>query len=432
MPKGQMRDNEHEEAPAAWSAPTELLKLVDTATVDVFYVHVPFGLEVETAAGIGVHQRLMAAVHAGLCTALDDLKCSYGVQGWPVDDLVAWTARPDTLVGATTAPALELRLASVVGKAVERAGLPDVARERASEVSIARHQVNVSECADAQRAYARALRLAQRDACDLVARELHRAAHLMDEALVKRGFKFHYQPIIDHRNASVYAYEALCRGTLEGLKFPDEVFGIAERTQKIWDLGRVLREIVAEEIDQLPPTPTGQAPLIFVNVHPSDIDDPVFLEQALSGGLSRHAKRIIIELTERAAIRDYSRVKAFFATLRRRGYRLAIDDLGSGYAGLTALAELEPDFIKFDMGLIRDLHHHPVKQRLIKRMHEFATEIGAETISEGVEVPQERDALLEVGCTMMQGYFFARPGPALPEVPAECFQSAIHRRTGTR
>lgn len=204
------------------------------------------------------------------------------------------------------------------------------------------------------------------------------------------------------------------------MKFPDLIFGVAERTSRVHALGRVLRHIIADEMS----LKSKDQQLHFINVHPSDLDDPVFAKEALDGVLTPFASSIVFELTERAAIEDYRRVKTFFGALRDQGYSLAIDDLGSGYAGLTALAELDPDYIKFDMALIRDLHQHPVKQRLLRRMRQFASEIGAKTISEGVETVDERDALLEAGCAWMQGYFFARPSPGFVEVDRDRYPQA--------
>jgi EAL domain-containing protein (putative c-di-GMP-specific phosphodiesterase class I) len=336
-----------------------------------------------------------------------------------MDDVIVWVSAPPMVQG-TRSPCdgFEVGLAATLRDLVRASDIPARLHDRAGEIAVSRHRLALGD-GDLLRAYARAVREAQREACDPAVRELQRSSDMMDRALAQRAFVFHYQPIVDCERREVLAHEALCRGTLEGLRFPDAIFGVAERTHRVWELGRVLRDLVATELDARTDTDDEQGSLVFINVHPGDIDDPVFLEQAVSGRLRRHAERVVVELTERAAIRDYRRVKAVFATLRRCGYRLAIDDLGSGYAGLTALAELEPDFIKFDMGLVRDLHLHPVKQRLIRRMHEFAIEIGAETISEGVETVEERDALLRTGCTKMQGYLFARPAPGFHGVPAE-------------
>ncbi len=407
----------------SWGAPRGLVTAVQAgAAVELLYVHVPFAVELDDTEKERSYDHLVESVGEALTTFLSGLDCAYGIERWPADDFVAWLAdsphrplrpihSPDEL---TSAAGVYIR------ESLTAQGLHPSIRSRSEELSVARARMPFAPDADIHRGYARTLRTAQRDACDPVARQLQQCTEDLDEALARRAFEFHYQPIVDIHDRSVLAYEALCRGTSVPLRFPDVIFGAAERCDRVWELGRVLRDIVADDFNR--PEASDESLLVFINVHPRDIDDPVFLEQALSGPLTDNAHRIVIELTERAAIEDYRRVKAFFATLRRRGYRLAIDDLGSGYAGLTALAELEPDFIKFDMGLIRDLHLQPVKQRLINRMNEFAQEIGAQTISEGVECAEERDALLAAGCRIMQGYFFARPGPGRPQVPPKTFE----------
>jgi len=402
----------------AWTTPPDLAAaMADGATIDVLYVHLPFGRDIESAAGIEGHQLFMEQAAWGIRRCLEDLGRPFGIQQWPVDDLVLWLGDwPDL---ACDEP-LEQWLDAQLRLHLSQLDIDAQTRARLAELTIAHQRLPALGVADPLRSYARALHHAQLGACDPAARERQRSAQLMTRALRERAFVFHYQPIVDVVLGRVIAHEALCRGTLDALRFPDVIFAAAERTNKIWELGRVLRDLIGVSLDGVP-VDASNAPLMFINVHPNDLDDPAFLEQALSGPLAPHAKRVVVELTERAAIRDYRRVKAFFATLRRHGYQLAIDDLGSGYAGLTALAELEPDFIKFDMGLIRDLHLHPVKQRLIERMHDFAMEIGAETISEGVECAEERDALLRIGCNVMQGYFFARPAPAFADVPKERF-----------
>ena len=408
----------------AWGPPAALLEHCRArAAIDLIYVHVPFGVELEELAGPAAHERFVRTVETKLVEILSDCGCPFGVMRWPADDIVAWMADTPHHSGVRPGLDFEVALIAALREAGRSTSLPDSLADRVPELTAARRSMPFAVGRSYERVYARVLRDAQRGACDPIARELQQSAELMNSALAQRAFQFHYQPIVDVSAGRVIAHEALCRGTMDDFRFPDVIFGAAERTQKIWDLGRVLRDLAADSLDALTETHETK-PLLFINVHPADIDDPVFLEQALSGPLTRHARNIVIELTERAAIGDYRRVKEFFATLRRRGYRLAIDDLGSGYAGLTALAELEPDFIKFDMGLVRDLHLHPIKQRLIRRMHEFAIEIGAETISEGVENAEERDALRSNGCRLMQGYFFGRPAPQLVAVEPEKYGSA--------
>jgi EAL domain-containing protein (putative c-di-GMP-specific phosphodiesterase class I) len=233
---------------------------------------------------------------------------------------------------------------------------------------------------------------------------------LLNRAIASRAFRFHFQPIVDVRAGSVIAYEALCRGTLPEFRFPDKIFSTAEEFDRVWDLGHVLRNVAGEASSDLHNS-AQRGCKMFLNIHPRDIADPSFERQMIDGPIAEHASSIVLELTERAAIVDYRNLRQLLSRLRNRGYRVAIDDLGSGYAGLTALAEIEPEFIKFDMGLVRDLHRRPVKQRLIERISGFANEMNATTISEGVETAEERDALLCCGSTIMQGYFFAKPTP---------------------
>ncbi len=392
---------------AAWTLPTALRRRVGHCALEVLYVRIPYAAQVESTDGIEAHEQLMGRIADALIAQLEQTSATYGVQRWPADDFVAWREgdaaplRDDELHAELSAAVADLHPAGVTPRALAVSSVP----------------FRCGDGDDPERVYARALRDAQRAASDPAGYRLECSATLLDRAIKARAFVFHHQPIVDCAASELIAYEALCRGTMDDMKFPDLIFGVAERTNRVWQVGRVLRNLVAEELDA-----TGSPDhLHFINIHPSDIDDPVFLDQATSGLLSRHAHNIVFELTERAAIQDYRRVTSFFRSLQERGYRLAIDDLGSGYAGLTALAELDPDFIKFDMSLIRDLHLHPVKQRLIRRMHQFATEIGARTISEGVETPDERDAVLATGCTLMQGYFFARPARGFEPVPAERF-----------
>lgn len=376
--------------------------------MELFYIRVPFGADVEQRAGHDAHAAMLENVAQALVGVLGIDGEAYGVRHWPADDFIAWRRSGGDLHEQTLRDAVLHAVAP---------SLPNPAD--ASTLSIARVPLRLSQ-AHPEQTFARAVTAAARAAFDPKGYQLECSASLLDRAIAERAFLFHHQPIIDCASRDSVAFEWLCRGTMDGMKFPDLIFGVAERTNRVHALGRVLRHLIADELSI---TPAGER-LHFINVHPSDLDDPIFAKETLDGVLTPFASSIVFELTERAAIEDYRRVKTFFSALRDQGYRLAIDDLGSGYAGLTALAELDPDFIKFDMALIRDLHEHPVKQRLIRRMGQFAAEIGAQTISEGVETSEERDAVLQTGCAWMQGYFFARPAPGFNEVEDDRYPDA--------
>jgi len=96
------------------------------------------------------------------------------------------------------------------------------------------------------------------------------------------------------------------------------------------------------------------------------------------------------------------------------GFRIAIDDLGAGYAGLTSFATLEPEFVKLDMSLVRDVHKSPMKEKLVGSITSLCKELGMMVVAEGVETPLERDMLVALGCDLLQGYLLAMPGRPFP------------------
>ena len=97
------------------------------------------------------------------------------------------------------------------------------------------------------------------------------------------------------------------------------------------------------------------------------------------------------------------------------GFRIAIDDLGAGYAGLTSFATLEPEFVKLDMSLVRDVDKNPTKKKLVRSMTSLCRDLGMLVVAEGVETLAERDVLVEAGCDLLQGYLLAKPGKPFPE-----------------
>ena len=126
----------------------------------------------------------------------------------------------------------------------------------------------------------------------------------------------------------------------------------------------------------------------------------------------------MFEVTERAALRDSAATLQRIRSLRHRGFRLALDDLGAGYAGLTSFVSLQPDIVKFDLGLVRDVHRSHTRTRLLASMIELCHELGITALAEGIEDPAELERLTSLGCDLSQGYLLGRPGP-LPDAVDE-------------
>src|SRR5262249_50940790 len=154
--------------------------------------------------------------------------------------------------------------------------------------------------------------------------------------------------------------------------------------------------------------------LLFLKLHPQELLDPSLLDAG--SPLAAVADRGVLEITERASLQNVQNIRERVAILRSRGFRVAVDDLGAGYRGLTSFAALEPDVVKLDMSLTRNISANPVKQRVVESMTTLCRQMGMLIVAEGVETEAERDALRELGCDLQQGYLFARPGPPFPEV----------------
>lgn len=224
---------------------------------------------------------------------------------------------------------------------------------------------------------------------------------VLDSAL--RSLRVAWQPIVSWQQRRVVGYEALTRSKLPS---PDALIDAAARAGRSVELGRAMRSAIGLAGALSP------AVDLYVNVHPQELLDEQLYDPA--SALCALANRVVLEVTERASLESLPDLRQRIARLRKLGFRIALDDLGSGYAGLSSFALLEPDVVKLDLMLVRDLHHNPTRRRLIDSILSACRDLRCATIAEGVELPAERDALVELGCELFQGYLFARPGFAFP------------------
>lgn len=211
-----------------------------------------------------------------------------------------------------------------------------------------------------------------------------------------------FQPIVRASDRSVFAYEALLRSDEPALPHPGAVLDAAERLGALDRLGRTARDRAAG------PFAAGEPSwLLFVNLHPKDLEDDSLFDR--HAPLAQIASRVVLEITERSSLENVGDLRGRVLALRDVGYRIAVDDLGAGYAGLASFVHLEPDFVKLDMSLVRDVHVHMTKQKLVRSMTALCKDMGLLVVAEGIETPEERDVLVELGCDLLQGYRFGRP-----------------------
>jgi len=217
-----------------------------------------------------------------------------------------------------------------------------------------------------------------------------------------------YQPIV-HGSGLAYGFEALLRCEEPILPHPGAVLKAAERVRRTHDVGRAVRDLVAADLARDADDDT----FLFVNLHPEDLLDPMlYLPTA---PLTRVAPRIVFELTDRATLDDIKDAQVRVERLRGLGFRIAIDDLGAGEAGLSTFTQLEPEFVKLDMSLVRGADRDPSKVKMVESLVRLCHDMGKTVIAEGVETSEERSAMVDAGCDLMQGYFFGRPGPFLDQ-----------------
>jgi EAL domain-containing protein (putative c-di-GMP-specific phosphodiesterase class I)/GGDEF domain-containing protein len=239
------------------------------------------------------------------------------------------------------------------------------------------------------------------------AEEWERSRKVNDlKATIRDGAVFiEYHPIIVNATEEIYGYEALARGVRRDLRSPDVLFEVAEEANMLWELSRLLRRRAVEGI--LSELKEGQ--FLFLNVDPHDFDDPSFrnLDPAELG--INDAGHVVLEITERTAIKDYPRFQEYLSAFRERGFKFAVDDAGSGYAGLGSIANLAPDYIKLDISLISNIDTNFLKQNLVETLVNFANAQGAQVIAEGVERREEFETVRDLGVHLTQGFLFHKP-----------------------
>jgi len=220
-----------------------------------------------------------------------------------------------------------------------------------------------------------------------------------------------YQPILHAVDGSLFAYEALMRSGEPDLPHPHAVMRAAESVDRLQHLGGTMRRLVALDLA------TTQQSIFFVNLHPEDLSDEALYDA--DAPLTQFARRVVFEITERAALEHVGDLRDHIFELRALGFRIAwVDDLGATYSGLTSFRQLKPDFVKLDMELVRGIERNEIKRRMVRSMIERCHGTGKLVIAEGVETPDEKQTLVDLGCDLLQGYLLGRPVKGTPSLPA--------------
>ncbi len=327
------------------------------------------------------------------------------------DDFIFFHVPQDGVAAATEGEITEMvtRLQRHVGAQIETAHGEDIAA--LFDIYVGRAHLYYNPKIRLERLIYRGIREAQNASRSVEQRERARRVNDLKTSLRDRLVYVDYHPIVIASTKEIFGYEALARGRMRTLRSPEVMFDVAAEADMIWELSRLCRARAIEGMN----TRLAPGELLFINVDPHDFADPAFTDQEVD-----EPSRVVIEITERTAIKDYPKFRDRLKAFREIGYRFAVDDAGSGYAGLGSIANLEPDFIKLDISLISAIDTNFIKQNLVQTMVKFAEDHGAQVIAEGVERAEEFKTVQELGVHLVQGFYLHRPqsasSPIIPHV----------------
>jgi len=220
------------------------------------------------------------------------------------------------------------------------------------------------------------------------------------------GVSAAYQPIVDTARGIIVGYEGLARFALAGDVSVEDLFAQARDSSRSAEIEATCLRVALAERASIP----GNC-FLTVNVSPTVLGDDV-----IRAVWADHPdlRGVIVEITEQARIDSYAGLEPDLDRIRGTGALLAVDDAGSGYAGLTHLLELKPALIKLDRELVRGIDTDEAKRALVEMIGTFASRIDSWLLAEGIETAAEYDTITALGVPLAQGYHLARPGPAWP------------------
>ncbi len=229
-------------------------------------------------------------------------------------------------------------------------------------------------------------------------------------ALKRADIKTVFQPIYDIENNEIFGYEALSRGPKgTEIEEPLMLFSMADALDELLKLESICHWKALLSYKKL----SNKEKYLFLNTSSKILQEKAdeFIQEFIKiiDEMNYDRNKIVIEITERYAITDFKTLVKNINYLKQEGFKISIDDVGVGYSSLHTLAELKPDFLKYDMILVRDMHKDLIKQRLLEMVLNFGKSVNTPVIAEGVEKKEEYETLLSLGVKYAQGFYLSKP-----------------------
>ncbi len=230
---------------------------------------------------------------------------------------------------------------------------------------------------------------------------------MLDKILLEQSVTTVFEPIVRLATNGVLGYEALSRGPIgTGLETPNALFATAEIFDREYELDSLCRRRAlanARGIDA--------EQLLFLNILPTCIQDPDFQSAHVRETLAELGlgpRNLVLEISERQAISNFPIFREAIDHFSGLGFRIALDDTGAGFSSLEAALELQPDFLKIDMSLVRSIEDSPEKQEVLRGLQSLAARMGSQVIAEGIETAAELAAIIALGIEFGQGFYLGR------------------------
>jgi EAL domain-containing protein (putative c-di-GMP-specific phosphodiesterase class I) len=232
--------------------------------------------------------------------------------------------------------------------------------------------------------------------------------------LEKRALETWFQPVVHGTTEAVVGHECLVRARHpdeDRVIPPGELIGWAREENLLFMFDRVCRET---HIARAAASASGPEHMFLINFLPSVIYEPEFCLRTTVGaieGTGLRPEQIVFEVVETEAIEDHAHLYNILCYYRDNGFQVALDDLGAGYSGLSLMADLDPDLIKIDRGVVERADRSEGHAEVCRAIVGFARSRGRRVLAEGIETASQRDFMRSLGVDLMQGYFFGRPAP---------------------
>jgi EAL domain-containing protein (putative c-di-GMP-specific phosphodiesterase class I) len=368
--------------------------------VALIYLDVGGGLRVESQHGWQAYDETVRV-------AAEALRSIAGGPD-PIDHVAVMGARSDKFVlFAGGGPSETLETAEARAKAARdavAAAVHTACRSSAAPVLTGVALVRRDPMLRAERAIHRALDEAMFRSLRRRSVEEERQALWLDDMIRTGRVVSVFQPIVDLGDLHVVGHEVFTRGPAGGLiEDSDALFALAERTGRSADFERLCRRTA---LLRFPAGEPGHGRVLFLKTSPAALHDAGSVAGRLAqelDGTAFDAHDVVIEVEERLAALDREAFRAVLRALKGEGFRIAIDDMGAGYSSLQSIAEMEPDFLKFDMSLVRHLDRSPIKRSLLETVVRVSDCVQAPVIAEGIETAGELATIRDMGVPLGQG-----------------------------